>query len=74
MSARDYCAIAFCPFILVLQLGCSKATQDNAEESTKTTGLIRLVKRPASPIQVVFEADLPQAVADSLANSEALET
>ena len=74
MPPTHYCAIAFCPFILVLQLGCAKATQDNDAESTKPPGLIRLAKRPAVPSQAVFEVDLPQAVADGLANSEALET
>jgi hypothetical protein len=74
MPPTHYCAIAFCPFILVLQLGCAKATQDNDAESTRPPGLIRLAKRPAVPSQAVFEVDLPQAVADGLANSEALET
>jgi len=74
MPPTHYCAIAFCPFILVLQLGCAKATQDNDAESTKPPGLIRLAKRPAVPSQAMFEVDLPQAVADGLANSEALET
>ena len=70
---RHYYAIAFCPFILVLQLGCTKATQDNAAESTKPAGLIRLAKRAAGPNQAVFEVDLPQAVADGLTNSDTLE-
>ena len=74
MPLRHYYAIAFCPFILVLQLGCAKATQDNAAESTKPSGLIRLAKRAAVPSQAVFEVDLPQAVADGLANSDTLET
>ena len=74
MPARHYCAIAFFPFILVLQLGCAKATQDNAAKSAEPAGLIRLTKRPAEPSQAVFEVDLPQAVTDGLANSEALET
>ena len=74
MPSRHYCAIAFCPFILVLQLGCARATQDNAAESTEPSGLIRLAKRAAVPSRAVFEVDLPQALADGLANSEALET
>ncbi len=74
MPLRHYCAIAFCPFILVLQLGCAKATQDNAAESTEPSGLIRLAKRAAVPSQAVFEIDLPQAVVDGLAKSEAFET
>jgi len=74
MPTRHYCAIAFFLFILVLQLGCAKATQDNDAESTKPAGLIRLAKRPAEPSQAAFEVDLPLAVADGLANLGALET
>ena len=73
MPLRHDFAVAFCPFILVLQLGCAKATQDSAVESTESPGLIRLAKQPAVPSQAVFEVDLSQALADGLASLGALE-
>ncbi len=66
-------AAAICPFILVLQLGCAKPTQDEAAETKEVPGEIRLAKRSAMPSQAVFEVDLPQALADGLANSGVLE-
>ena len=74
MPLRHDFATAICPFILVVQLGCAKPTQDQAAETKEVPGEIRLAKRSAMPSQAVFEVDLPQAVADGLANSEALET
>ena len=73
MPLRHDFAAAICPFILVLQLGCAKPTQDEAAETKEVPGGIRLVKRSAMPSQAVFEADLPQALADGLANSGVLE-
>ena len=38
MPLRHDFAVAFCPFILVLQLGCAKPTQDEAaDKDTETT-------------------------------------
>ena len=73
MPLRHDFAAAICPFILVLQLGCAKPTQDEAAETKEVPGEIRLAKRSAMPSQAVFEVDLPQALADGLANSGVLE-
>ena len=73
LPLRHDFAVVLCPFILVLQLGCAKATQDGAAESTEPPSLIRLAKRPAVPSQAVFEVDLSQALASGLANSGELE-
>ena len=73
MPLRHDFATAICPFILVLQLGCAKPTQDEAAETKEVPGEIRLAKRSAMPSQAVFEVDLPQALADGLANSGVLE-
>ena len=73
MPLRHDFAAAICPFILVLQLGCAKPTQDEAAETKEVPGEIRLAKRSAMPSQAVFEVDLSQALVDGLANSGVLE-
>ena len=45
MPLRHDFATAICPFILVLQLGCAKPTQDEATETKEVSGEIRLAKR-----------------------------
>ena len=72
MLPRHYFAGAPYLFILVLQFGCAKPTQNEAVE-TGMRGEIRLAKQPAAPSQAVFEVDLPKALAGGLANSGELE-
>ena len=64
-----------CPFILVLQLGCAKPTQDEAAETKEVPGEIRLAKRSCGmPSQAVYSKSIcPKALADGLANSGVLE-